>query len=156
MRHLYLFIGRLISPLATSCLKIFTRFTHRPRVRVLITNEKDEVLLLRGVLSDGRWTLPGGGVNRNESLAAAARRELYEETGIKALESDMKYIRTLTRPEITASFEAPLFQAHAKRHLLPSKLHNPIEIASVGWFDLSELPSPLSTVASVGIKGTLK
>jgi 8-oxo-dGTP diphosphatase len=37
---------------------------------------------------DGRdyWTLPGGGIEGEESPAAAAYREVFEETGIRARE----------------------------------------------------------------------
>ncbi|MGE0431822.1 MAG: NUDIX domain-containing protein [Planctomycetota bacterium] len=43
----------------------------------------DRILMVRHA-HDGRsyWTLPGGGVEAGESLAAAACREVHEETGL--------------------------------------------------------------------------
>jgi ADP-ribose pyrophosphatase YjhB (NUDIX family) len=49
-------------------------------VRALIVYD-DAVLLIRHRHGKPRWALPGGGVERNERLAEAARREAHEETG---------------------------------------------------------------------------
>ncbi len=42
----------------------------------------DEVLLIRHRSGATPWSLPGGGVERHERMAEAARREVYEETGV--------------------------------------------------------------------------
>jgi 8-oxo-dGTP diphosphatase len=51
---------------------------------VLVVNEKKELLLLRhGKLPNQElWSLPGGKVNRGETLQVAAIRETKEETGL--------------------------------------------------------------------------
>ena len=45
-----------------------------------LVEHDDEVLLVR---QDGRWMLPGGEVERDESHAEALVRELVEETGLR-------------------------------------------------------------------------
>jgi 8-oxo-dGTP pyrophosphatase MutT (NUDIX family) len=54
-------------------------------VRVAVFNEAGEVFLIRHTYAPG-WLLPGGGVERGETLPDAAKREIREEGGIVAAE----------------------------------------------------------------------
>lgn len=51
----------------------------------VITDDAGRVLLvLRGTEPEkGRWSIPGGSVEPGESLAEAAAREAFEETGLR-------------------------------------------------------------------------
>jgi 8-oxo-dGTP diphosphatase len=57
-----------------------------------------DVLLIRRRFPpfEGRWALPGGGVELSEGLEAAARRELFEETGLSP--ADLVQFRTYGEP----------------------------------------------------------
>jgi ADP-ribose pyrophosphatase YjhB (NUDIX family) len=51
-------------------------------VDVVITNDRDEVLLIERANPPHGWALPGGFVDRGERLDTATRREAGEETGL--------------------------------------------------------------------------
>lgn len=52
-------------------------------VDVVITNAREEVLLIERANPPHGWALPGGFVDRGERLDTAARREAGEETGLE-------------------------------------------------------------------------
>ena len=49
----------------------------------MIFDEKHEKVLLTQRTDNGRWCLPGGGMESGESAAEACEREVWEETGLK-------------------------------------------------------------------------
>jgi 8-oxo-dGTP pyrophosphatase MutT (NUDIX family) len=85
----------------------------RQAARVIVVDEHGSVLLLRG-FDPARpergswWFTPGGGLDPGESPADAARRELYEETGLRVDDlRDPRFER-----DITFEFERVTYRQH--------------------------------------------
>jgi putative (di)nucleoside polyphosphate hydrolase len=58
----------------------------RVGVGILLLNKKNKVFVGKRIDNPKKfWQMPQGGVNANENLTDAAKRELEEETGIKSV-----------------------------------------------------------------------
>jgi 8-oxo-dGTP diphosphatase len=86
----------------------------------------------------GRWALPGGFVDENEPLEAAARRELEEETGVRDV--PLTQLRAFGDPgrdprgwTVSIAFYVVLDAATIKPKAAD-------DAAEVGWFPLEKLP----------------
>ena len=62
----------------------------RPSARLIVLNPEKRVLLFHFIFDEGApsgkdyWATPGGALQAGESYEQAARRELFERTGIRA------------------------------------------------------------------------
>jgi len=64
-------------------------------VAIVFTFEDKVLFTVRNVDPDkGKWDLPGGFIDPNETAEEAACREIKEELGIEILTSELKYITT--------------------------------------------------------------
>ena len=105
-------------------------------VRVVVQNEAGEVLLVRHTYVEG-WHLPGGGVERGETLAMAARKELLEECGIKAGEK-VEHIHTYKNNNASRFDHVALFRCHDWSYAQQKEPDG--EIAEIAFFPLDDVP----------------
>ena len=106
-------------------------------VRAVVRDDDGAVLLVRHTYLPG-WYLPGGGVDPGETVAAAARREVAEETGVVPLDEPrlvgLYLNRRVSRRDHVALmvFDRPVGR--------PALRAPSMEIAEIGFFPLDALP----------------
>ena len=105
-------------------------------VRVMLIRD-GRVLLVAHTYRDG-WFLPGGGIKKNETVAAAARREAQEEAG--ATLGDLSLLGVYSnfsesKSDHVVVFTSTDFQVTGEHDA---------EIACVDWFPLGALPADAS------------
>ncbi|HPI18751.1 MAG TPA: NUDIX domain-containing protein [Candidatus Kapabacteria bacterium] len=103
-------------------------------VDVLIFNEKDELLLLRRTIQSDfeplKWCLPGGHIDIGETPEIAAKREVFEETGVEVTELYPVYI--YETPEVKINyFEANYIDSEI--HLVNEEHSN--YVFTSDWYD---------------------
>jgi len=150
IKRTYAALGRLSHKAVTPFLKLVMSEKH-VRVRVLITNEDKEVLLVRSWLGHQRWTLPGGGIKAGEKLVEASAREVHEETGLRiprdhlqelgVFPSDGKYTYTIACYGIEIAKREPHI---ARRRRL--------EMLDIAWFPVKALPKDCSPTVEKALR----
>ena len=105
-----------------------------------VRNDELKVLLIKRALEpfSGRWALPGGFIEMDESLEDAAKRELLEETGVDAAYLEQLY--TFGTPDRDPRERVISVAYYA---LMPSdalEIKAASDAEGVGWFRIDELP----------------
>lgn len=124
----------------------------RDTARALVLDDRQRVLLTHHLIpGNGHWALPGGGLRDGESPAAAARRELTEETGLD--------VGALAGPVVVHDYWArvadSLLHQSEQIHWGRTGAHRP-SLAGVGddegylvdaqWWSLAELTDTEETI----------
>lgn len=133
---LYWLLGYLLRPPAIVAMYVYSRLTNIPRARVVVVNERQEVLLVRSWLGGRGWAMPGGGAQRHETPEQAAVRELGEETGMHIATESLQPLFSMNH----AGHQEVVFRVEVEKRELPGELPRSLEIKEAAWFPLSELP----------------
>jgi 8-oxo-dGTP diphosphatase len=109
-------------------------------VSALVFSDHKLLLIKRGHAPyAGKWAAPGGFVDANESLEAAAARETLEETGVVVDTERMLPHAILSLPALNQIYVC--FLATLERQQTPRKC--PPESLDARWFTLEEYPREL-------------
>ena len=66
-------------------MNISKKLPYRKGVGMMVFNDKKKIFVGKRIDNQTAWQMPQGGVDNNEEYETAARRELFEETGIQSI-----------------------------------------------------------------------
>ncbi|MGK6314910.1 NUDIX domain-containing protein [Neorhizobium sp. DT-125] len=123
---------------------------------LVILRDDGKVLLCRRLKAPeaGFWSIVGGKVDLMEPSSEAARREAEEESGLKIGKVD--YLCTVEEI-VEADRQHWISLIYITRDFSGEPaLAEPDKLSEIGWFDLNDLPQPLSAFAAKAFAHLLK
>lgn len=103
-------------------------------VRGVVRDDHGRFLLIRHSYAPG-WMFPGGGVEPGETLEQSVVREVYEETGVRALDRPKLVSVHANFAHFKGDHIALFLIGQWEQHQVSS-----LEIAEVGFFSADDLP----------------
>jgi len=109
---------------------------------VIFDQNRQKVLLTQRT-DNGRWCLPGGGMEAGESAAEACQREVWEETGLKVRAK--KLLGVYSNPDQLVIYpdgnKAFFVVLNFEVEILGGELGLSDETTAFGWFSPAEMES---------------
>jgi ADP-ribose pyrophosphatase YjhB (NUDIX family) len=118
--------------------------TPKVGVRGAVFDAAGRILLVRETIDDGRWTLPGGWAEVNQTPAESVEREVFEESGYRVRAAKLAAVWDRARqghPAGSASVVKLAFICTLEGGSPTTSL----ETSGVGWFAEDAIPPDLST-----------
>ncbi len=120
---------------------------------------KDNKILLQQRRDNGCWGYHGGHVELGEKVEETAKRELFEETGLKVI--SMELFDVFSGPELCY-----VYPDGNKVHIIDvvyictefigeMKLQNS-EVINLKWFDIDDIPENISPPVKPGLHSFIK
>ncbi len=112
-------------------------------VRGAVFDDRGHILLVREAIDDGRWTLPGGWAEVNQTPAESVAREVFEESGYRVRPVKLAAVWDRVRqghPAGSASVVKLAFICALEGGSPTTSL----ETSGCGWFPRDAIPAALS------------
>lgn len=138
VKRIYAKLGRAAHTAATPLLRAYMK--GRRRVRALVFNEKDEILLTRSWFGHQRWSLPGGGIHSREQPVIAVVRETYEETGVAIDQDRCQRLGEFENGDSNAPFIVDCWVTVVNKQPVHIAARQRLEMLDVAWFSRDYLP----------------
>jgi ADP-ribose pyrophosphatase YjhB (NUDIX family) len=138
-------VAMLASGSGTSCERISALFEQdlgypTPKVDVRGAVFRDEQILLVREISDGRWTLPGGWADVNQSAKECVEREIQEESGFQARAVKLAAVWDYRRQGHVYSHPYSIYKLFFICELTGGVASVSLETSAVEFFHLDRLP----------------
>jgi ADP-ribose pyrophosphatase YjhB (NUDIX family) len=143
--------ARIMSEHSGACLERVERLfdsetgyaTPKIGVRGAVFDAAGRVLMVREVVDENRWTLPGGWADVNQTPAQSVVREVFEESGyrVRAVKLAAVWDRARQAQPPTAFSVIRMFFVCA---LEGGEAATSLETSEIGWFAESDIPADLS------------
>ena len=139
--------GAAVEP--ASMLKLFEAeqgyATPKVDVRGAVFDDEDRLLLVRETVDGGRWTLPGGWADVNQTASECVVREIREESGYTARAVKLALLHDRARQGHQPAGLFSIYKLFFVCALTGGAAQGSLETSEVGFFAEHAIPADLST-----------
>ena len=119
--------------------------TPKVDVRGAVFDAEDRLLMVRETADDGRWTLPGGWADVNQTASESVLREIREESGYRARVIKLALLHDRARQGHRPPGPFSIFKLFFLCDVVGGTAQGSLETSEVRFFAEQEIPTDLST-----------